>query len=459
MDGLATPQRYLAMTVILLAAILASMDVTLVNVALPSIVDDLGIEPSRSIWIVSAFQITAAISLLPTAALGERVGYRKVFLSGLVLYTLAALASALAPNLTALCVSRAAQGLGAGAILSVFPAIVRFTYPEAMLGRAVGWNGLAVMGSAALGPVIGVALLAIADWRWLFAVNVPIGLIALSLGRSLPANPVSHRHLHPISILLNAVALISIIMAVKTLPFNPPTGIALIAVFLISGALLVRRERKTAVPLLPIDLLSNSRFSNALANSICIFSAQMLGFICLPFFLTQSHHSGWSLALLLGAWPAASGIVASFSGRLADHLPGRALCSVGAFVSAVALFIMADLEAVSLIKFLALTCLTGVGVGLFVPPNNRTLIVEAPRKRSGAAGGLQATARIFGQSLGAALMAIIFPLAGTADAPRTAMAVAASLATAACLLSLTELARKRQWKPRPETGTSTLSGD
>src|ERR1700742_749560 len=189
-DGLPFPQRYWAILTIVLGIVMAVLDGAIANVALPTIAQDLHATPSFSVWIVNGYQLAITISLLPLASLGEIVGYRRVYLAGLLLFTLASFACTLSNDLLALTVSRIVQGFGAAGIMSVNTALVRFIYPRAQLGRGIGINAMVVAVSSAVGPSVAAAILAVATWPYLFAVNLPIGLTAFALGlRFLPHAP------------------------------------------------------------------------------------------------------------------------------------------------------------------------------------------------------------------------------------------------------------------------------
>src|ERR1700683_5133340 len=193
-DGLPRPQRHWAILTIALGLIMAVMDGAIANVALPAIARNLDASPAFSIWIVNGYQLAITISLLPLASLGEIIGYRRVYLAGLLLFTLASLFCALSHTLPLLTVARVAQGFGAAGIMSVNAALVRFTYPRAMLGRGIGLNALVVAISAAVGPTVASVILAVGTWPYLFAINVPLGVATLALGwRYLPhTTPADH---------------------------------------------------------------------------------------------------------------------------------------------------------------------------------------------------------------------------------------------------------------------------
>src|SRR5271167_1136825 len=189
-DGLPNPQRMLAFATIAMATAMAVLDGAIVNVALPTIARHLAIPNADSVWIVNAFQLAVTISLLPLSALGDTLGYRRVYWPGLALFTLSSLACALSPSFTTLVAARAMQGLGAAGIMSVNIALVRFIYPSSRLGQGVANIAVIVAVSSAASPSVAAAVLSVASWRWLFLINVPIGVVALAIAaRTLPATP------------------------------------------------------------------------------------------------------------------------------------------------------------------------------------------------------------------------------------------------------------------------------
>src|ERR1700728_1005037 len=189
-DGLPTERRRWAVAAIFTAIAMASLDTAIANVALPAIATDLHVSPADVVWVVNVYQIALVATLLPLGALGEIVGHQRIYLGGLVLFTLASLGCALAWSLPSLLVARALQGLGASGVMSVNTALVRFVYPSRMHGRGFGNNALVVATAFALGPTIASAILSVGHWPWLFAINLPFGLIAILIGiRTLPQTP------------------------------------------------------------------------------------------------------------------------------------------------------------------------------------------------------------------------------------------------------------------------------
>ncbi|HEY0200695.1 MAG TPA: MFS transporter, partial [Burkholderiaceae bacterium] len=188
-DGLPQPQRGWAVFVILLGIAMAVLDGSIVNLALPTIAQELHATPATAIWVVNAYQLAVLGLLLPLATLGDLVGYRRVYLYGGVLFTLASLGCALSTSLPMLAVLRVAQGLGAAGLMSVNTAIVRQVFPARLLGRGMALNSMVVAISAVAGPSIAAAILSVSSWPLLFAINVPLGLLVVWLGREvLPDN-------------------------------------------------------------------------------------------------------------------------------------------------------------------------------------------------------------------------------------------------------------------------------
>src|ERR1700742_1492032 len=188
--GLPAERRRWAAAAIFTALAMASLDTAIANIALPAIAADLKVGPADVIWVVNVYQIARVATLLPLAALGEIIGHQRVYLGGLILFTLASLFCACAWSLDSLLVARVLQGLGASGIMSVNTALVRFIYPERMLGRGFGHNALVVATAFTLGPTIASGILSVANWPWLFAVNIPLGVIAILIGlKTLPSTP------------------------------------------------------------------------------------------------------------------------------------------------------------------------------------------------------------------------------------------------------------------------------
>jgi DHA2 family multidrug resistance protein-like MFS transporter len=447
-DGLALPQRAWAIASVGLAIAMTVLDSSIANVALPVIARQFGAAPAESIWIVNAYQLAIVISLLPLASLGEIIGFRRVYLAGLTLFTLASLACALSHSLAELTLARTAQGFGAAGVMSVNGALVRFIYPSRLLGRGIGLNAMIVSVTAAVGPSVAAAILALGPWPWLFAVNIPVGLAALALAaRVLPANPLSERPFDWISALLNALTFGLIIGGVDTITRTAAKvgGALELLGGVAAGLVLARREWGRPRPLVPFDLLRDRGFSLAVLTSIGSFAAQMLALVSLPFhFENTLHRSQVATGLLLTPWPAAVALAAPLAGRLADRISSALLCAIGLVAMAGGLVALAMLTPGGTALDIGWRmALCGLGFGFFQAPNNRLMLTSAPRERAGAAGGMLGTARLTGQTIGAVLTAIVLEFFG-AQGEVSALILAAGFALTAAVFSALRLPGQSQ---------------
>jgi DHA2 family multidrug resistance protein-like MFS transporter len=327
--------------------------------------------------------------------------------------------------------------------MSVNTALVRFIYPRSQLGRGIGLNAMVVAISAAVGPSVAAAILAVATWPYLFAVNLPIGLATLALGlRFLPRAPRASHTFDWQSAALSAVMFGCGIAAIDSLGH----GEALLAcitefcIAVVAGVWLVYRQTHMASPLLPVDLLRIPVFALSIATSIASFCAQMLAGVSIPFYLQSRYgYSAVETGLLITPWPITVAIAAPLAGRLVERYPAGLLGGIGLVLFAAGLGSLAALPAhPSHFDVAWRMALSGLGFGLFQTPNNRTMIAAAPRERSGGASGMLGTARLLGQTTGAALVALFlgrYPAEGT----QVSLLVAVGFALSGAVLSMLRL--------------------
>jgi len=326
--------------------------------------------------------------------------------------------------------------------VSVSGALVRFTYPQRLLGRAVGINAFVVATCAALGPTIASAVLAVAQWRWLFGINVPLGVITILIAiRALPETERTRRPLNPAGAALYAGTFGLLLSGLQSLAHHAATALALVQIGCGCGLgwLLARHELPRAAPLIPFDLLRIRVLSLSLATSVCSFMAQMAALVALPFEIQRLGHSAVATGLFMTPWPLALAVAAPLAGRLADRHAAGMLGGLGLLAVAAGLMLLAFLPASSTpAGFVWRMALCGAGFGFFQAPNNRAIMNSAPRARSGVAGGMLSAARLLGQTLGAAGVAILFRAYGAAGS-NFALCLAALLALAGALVSVVRL--------------------
>ena len=420
-DGLEPSARRRAMLVIILGIMVAVLDGTIVNLALPGIARELQASPSHAIWVVNAYQIATLVMLLPLASLGDLVGYRRVYLVGMAVFTVSSLGATFADSLGTLIVARTFQGLGAAGIMSVNAALVRLTFPSALLGRGMAINSMVVATSSVAGPSVAAAILSVASWPWLFAINVPLGLLVFVLGmKALPFNrvaPAAGLRFSPLDVALNVLMFSLVFLGVDRLGVREggapsPMAWAILLAGVAVGVVYIRRQRSLAVPLFPIDLLRIPVFALSMGTSVAAFCAQMLAYIALPFLLLEVYgRSHIEAGLLITAWPLAIVAMAPVAGRLIGRYPDGLLGGIGLGLLALGLGLLAALPAQPGNADIAWRmALCGLGFGLFQSPNNHTIVTSPPAHRSGAASGMLGTARLTGQTLGAVVLAGVFSI-------------------------------------------------
>lgn len=325
--------------------------------------------------------------------------------------------------------------------MSVNTALIRLIYPKRQLGRGMGINSFVVAVSSAAGPTIAAAILSLASWQWLFLINVPLGIISIFLAmRFLPPNSSASKitRFDLPSAMMNALTFGLLITALGGFAQGQSGYLVLAEVItmLIIGFFFVRRQLRMPVPLLPVDLLRIPIFSLSICTSICSFCAQMLAMVSLPFFLqTVIGRSEVETGLLLTPWPLATMVMAPLAGYLIEKVHAGLLGAMGLLIMACGLFGLALLpSSPSDLDIIWRMALCGAGFGLFQSPNNHTIVSSAPGHRSGGASGMLGTARLLGQSSGAALVALLFNLAGNSGT-HTALLLAGSLAVIAAAIS------------------------
>jgi MFS transporter, DHA2 family, multidrug resistance protein len=395
-DGIADPKRRRwAIASVLAGMMVVVLDSTVVNIALPTIAASLQVPPAAAVQVVTAYQLGLILMLLPAAALGDSLGYRPVFAAGMGLFTAASLACALAPSLSWLVAARFTQGVGGAGVMSLGIALLRWAVPSHRLGTAIGWNALTVALSSAAGPALGAVILTFGPWPWLFVMNLPVGAGVVIAARALPDTPTTARPLNLTGAALSTGAFASLVLA---------TG----------------------------HLLRRGSFSLCLLASIFCFVGQTAALIALPFLLQYVFDlSPLQTALHLLPWPLAVAATGPLAGKLADRIGVTVPCLLGAGLlacglgSAHLLSLHSQAPAVGVCMVLC-----GMGFGLFNVSNNRSIFMSVPRGRSAAAGSLQSTARLAGQTAGAVAMTLLFAAFG-GHAARLGLALAAVFALAA----------------------------
>lgn len=409
------PRQYLAVVAVLAAIMMGVLDGTIMNVALPTLSKEFDVSSSNIIWVTNAYQLVVTMMLLGFAAIGDIFGYKRVFLSGVSIFVTASVLCAMSTSFEMLVASRVLQGIGGACTMSINTALLRLIFPPHRLGRVMAANAVIVAVTAASGPTLGGAILSIGHWSWIFLLNIPLGVAALLLGwKLLPHNPPSKekKQLDGQSVVLNAVFFGLLIYTIESMAHNGISTLLILqgVVTMLVGVLYIRRQLQIPISILPVDLFRIPIFSLSVGCSIACFTAQMLALVSLPFFM--QHSLGLSVAqtgLMLTPWPLATTLTAPLAGRLVERIHPGILGGIGLCIFTLGLYALSSLEGGAELWELGWRmAVCGIGIGLFQTPNNVTITTSAPIQRSGGASGMLGTARVLGQTLGTAMVAVLF---------------------------------------------------
>ena len=398
-----------ALIALMLSVAMVTIDISMTSTAVPAIASGLASSPAQIIWVINIYYLAVVASLLPLGALGEIMGHRRVFLTGLGVFLLGAVASGLSDSLTALMAARGLQGIGSAAVSATTPALIKTLYRADKLGRGLGLYAMVVGVAFTAGPTLVSAVLSLTDWHWLYLGTVPLISLALILSiLGVPNTPRAQRAFDPVAAVLCALMFAALLTALSSLGHLKLLLLSLgLLGAVVFGYGLARREAGKPAPILALDLFRIRLFALSSVTSITAFVVQALVFVVLPLLFTINlGFSEVQAGLLITPWPAALVITNGISGRLSEHIKPGILGAVGMGTVALGLFLMATLPTTPTAFDIGWRlALCGVGFGLFQSPNMVALMNSAPKERSGSAGGILATSRLLGQAIGAAAVA------------------------------------------------------
>ena len=428
-----------------IGTVMSMLDQTIANTALPTIAHDVNATAAASIWVISGYQLGMAVGIVPLAAAADILGYRRLYLGGMIVFIIASLVCAFSHSLLALTLGRFVQGI-AGSMMTVTSSpINRLAYPPHMLGRATGYASLSVALGAAGGPILSGVVLSFASWQWLFAINIPIGMIAFAFALyGIPRSSGTHAPFDFTSAALSMMTFGLGVFGLDAVSHRTalPLAAAELAGAAIVGTVFIRRQLAQRHPLFPIDLLADLRFSLAAFACYATFIAQTISYVALPFaFQTVLGRSPLQVAVLLLPWLLATAATAPLAGRLADRFNSSRVAAIGLGLFTLGLLLVTMIPATaSTLDITARMAICGVGYGLFQSPNNRSIQGAVPRERSASAQAIQSVARLIGQTTGAIAVAIVFGLTATSahasGTNATAIQITLSIATLGAIAAL-----------------------
>ena len=407
-------RKWLILTSVSLGSLMATLDGSIVNIALPAIQTDFRIDLTTVEWVVVAYLLVVGSLLLPFGRLGEVLTFKRVYLAGFAIFTLASVCCGAAPNAAGLVAFRAVQGIGAAMLMAMGPAIVAHTFHDRERGRALGLNGLSVAIGLSLGPALGGILTQVATWRAIFLINAPIGLLAiLWAARVLPAETRGKDESFDIKgAAFSGGALFALLLALsdgQEWGWTSPAIIGLFIAFIVLGGAFLVAERSSIQPMIDLALFRIRPFSAGLASVVVAFAGLFTATFLLPFLLEQGRgFSPIEAGLLLTPVPITMALVAPLSGAASDRFGPRILASAGMAIMALGLLSLTQLPVdFALPDLVWRLVLLGVGQGMFMSPNSSAVLGSVPRPRIGTASGTLAQMRVNGQALGIALSGAI----------------------------------------------------
>jgi EmrB/QacA subfamily drug resistance transporter len=403
-------RKWLILTSVSLGSLMATLDGSIVNIALPAIQKDFRVDLTTVEWVVVAYLLVVGCLLLPFGRLGEVLTFKRVYLVGFGVFTLGSVLCGASPNESALIGFRAVQAVGAAMIMSMGPAIVARTFPATERGRALGLNGISVSIGLSLGPALGGILTQVATWRAIFLINAPIGLLAIVwAARVLPPEaPGKGQSFDARGASLSGAALFALLLALsegQQWGWTSLATVGLLIAFLVLGTAFVLAERGSLQPMVDLALFKIRPFSAGLAAVVVAFAGLFTATFLLPFLLQQARgFSPIEAGLLLTPVPITMALVAPFSGAASDRFGPRALASTGMAIMVLGLLSLTQLPVdFALPDLVWRLVLLGLGQGLFMSPNSSAVLGSVPRPRVGTASGTLAQMRVNGQALGIAL--------------------------------------------------------
>jgi len=420
------PNKWVVLAILAIGIFMATLDSSIVNISLPTIAHYFGVPLNGAVeWVIIAYLVVIAGVLLTVGRLADLIGRKPIWVAGLIIFTTGSAICGASVSLGMLIAARALQGLGGAFIMAISPAMLTSAFPANERGRALGINAVFVALGVSVGPTLGGIITENLSWRWIFYVNVPLGIIGV-IATLRVLKEARHRgrgRFDPLGALLLAIGLVALTMGLsfgQEWGWNSPLLIGTLVVSVLALAAMVVVEQRVSDPIIDFSLLRQRVFLSANVSLILSFLALFAVSFMLPFYLEQLRgFSTLQAGLLLTPLPLTIAVVAPFSGSLADRIGTRWLAAGGLLLACIGLVLVSQLDAQSSVwDIIWRLVVTGAGQALFQSPNNSALMGAAPRDRQGSASGFLATGRVIGQSLSVALAGAIFASLGGAAAGR-----------------------------------------
>lgn len=407
-------KRWIILFTVLSATFMSTLDGSIVNVALPSMAVHLKVGMAGVTWVVTSFLITVAATILIFGRIGDIKGKTKVFSFGVVLFTIGSLLCGFTNSLLILVIARVIQAIGAAATMATNQGIITQVFPANERGRALGVLGTFVALGSMAGPPIGGFIVSALSWKYIFLINVPIGIIVFIMTMKVfpKSNKVVDEKLDARGAALFMIATVAFFGAVvqgQSTGYNNPIMIGAFIVSFAAFVAFIIAEKKIEMPLLDLSIFSNSLFSISIICAFISFVAISASNIILPFYFQDTlKFSAAVTGMFMMVSPIVLSIVAPFSGYLSDKIGSEILTLIGLIFTSLGLFLISSLNEKSSVAFLLIyIVIMTMGNGMFQSPNNSLVMSTVPKNKLGIAGSVNALIRNLGFVLGTSVSTLI----------------------------------------------------
>lgn len=408
-------RKWYVMSAVAMSIFLGTIDGSIVNVALPTLVKELHTTFATVQWVVLAYLLTISTLLLSMGRLGDMIGKKPIYVTGFVGFTLGSVLCGLAPNVYWLIAFRVVQAVGASMTVALGTAIITEAFPPRERGKALGIGGSIVSVGIVLGPTLGGLIIDALSWRWIFYVNLPVGIIGTLMALHFVPNfkPTGRQRFDYTGAAALFVSLLSFLLA---LTMGQQIGFADTRILLLFGGWLVFLtffllvEWRTPQPMIDLRLFKNELFSINLVTGFITFVAIAGTIILMPFYLENVlGYAPRQVGLLIAIVPIGMGALAPIAGALSDRFGSRLITVIGLFILGIGYYSMSTLTPqTTAVGYILRLLPVGVGMGVFQSPNNSAIMGAAPRERLGIASGLLSITRTLGQVTGIAILGAVW---------------------------------------------------
>jgi EmrB/QacA subfamily drug resistance transporter len=408
-------KKWLVMLSVACGVFLSTLDGSIVNIALNTLVIEMDKPLAVVEWVVLAYMLTIATLMLSVGRLADMIGKKRIYLAGLAIFTLGSGLCGLSPDVYWLIGFRVLQAVGASMVMALGTAIVTEAFPSNERGKAMGIMGLMVSIGIIAGPTIGGILLQSLSWHWLFYVNLPVGVIGVILvAVFVPYRRPQHKQRFDFAgagTLFACMALLLLSLSIIQLEgFSHPTAYFLFAAGAGMLVWFIRIEQRAEQPMIDLNMFTNRMFTINLVTGCLTFIAGAGTTLLMPFFLQNVlGYDPQKTGLMLIVAPMAIAIMAPLSGALSDRMGSRLITTIGLTITAFGYILVSGISATTsaweyILRYLPI----GIGLGIFQSPNNSAVMGSAPKERLGVASGLLALTRVIGQMTGIAILGAVY---------------------------------------------------